>query len=545
MDNKLEDFKEVLKIIGSKIRNSSLEFLKNLFKKVRIILTNSSRKIIKEVTAKGRIILGKTQKSILPRFKSIKYVSNKNILRASKSIKLHINSLKQYIIAKKLKVVISSTIIIVMAILAIGIYQGGNGYKLSFNGQELGLIKNEKVFAKVLDQVCKEVASSKGERISFDKEYSLEKVKIGKEKPLDEDHLKVAIYNNIDYKIKAAIIKVNGEEVVVLQNRDQAEKVLEELKAPYTDSKDNVVIKRIGFSDKVEIIEGEVKLDRLVSQEEALLYLQQGTDQLEQYEVVSGDNCWDISRSFGVNLRDMEAANPGKDLNRLYPGDVINLTMAKPFINVETIEEKIYTEKIPYKTTYKDDKSIYKGKQKVITAGKYGTREVKAEVAYINGSEVSRTILEEKILKEPTTQVIAKGTKPLPPPQGSGAFRRPASGRTGSYGRFGAPRPGGRKHAGIDIGNKRGTAIYAADGGTVTSYIGYRGGYGYIVEINHGRGYTTRYAHLSKILVSAGQRVAKGDLIGRMGSTGNSTGPHLHFEIRKNGTPLNPFRFIK
>ena len=123
MDNKLEDFKEVLKIIGSKIRNSSLEFLKNLFKKVRIILTNSSRKIIKEVTAKGRIILGKTQKSILPRFKSIKYVSNKNILRASKSIKLHINSLKQYIIAKA-KVVISSTIIIVMAILAIGIYQG-------------------------------------------------------------------------------------------------------------------------------------------------------------------------------------------------------------------------------------------------------------------------------------------------------------------------------------------------------------------------------------------------------------------------------------
>ena len=512
MNNKLEDLKELLKTKGGRFLNKTLEFLKNLYQEARNNLTKVFEKSIKKVKTRGPIIL---------------------------------TSLKQYIIGQKLKLVISSTIIIVISILAVGIYQGGNGYKLSFNGQDLGIIKNEKSFTKVLDQVCKEVAKSKGEKIHFDKSYSLEKVRIGKEDLLGEDHLKAAIYNNIDYKIKTAIIKVNGEEVVVLQNRGQAEKVLEELKLPYTDSKDNVVIKKTGFSDQVEIIEQEARLERIVTPEEALLYLQQGTDEIQQYEVVSGDNSWDISRSFNIKVRELEAANPGRDLDYLYPGDIINLTISKPFINVETIEEKVYTEKIPYETTYRDDNSVYKGKQKVITAGIYGTREVKAEIVYINGSESSRNILEERILKEPTTQVVAKGTKPLPPPQGSGVFKRPAPGRTGSYGRFGASRPGGRKHAGVDIGNKSGTTIRAADGGTITSYIGYRGGYGYIVEINHGGGYTTRYAHLSKILVSAGQRVAKGDVVGRMGSTGNSTGPHLHFEIRKNGTPLNPFRFIK
>ena len=79
----------------------------------------------------------------------------------------------------------------------------------------------------------------------------------------------------------------------------------------------------------------------------------------------------------------------------------------------------------------------------------------------------------------------------------------------------------------------------------MTSYTGYRSGYGYVVEINHGAGYTSIYAHLSKVLVQPGQRVAKGDLIGRMGSTGRSSGPHLHFEIRKNGVPKNPFNYIR
>jgi murein DD-endopeptidase MepM/ murein hydrolase activator NlpD len=488
-------------------------------------------------------------KIFLMKWKNLIHILKLKLMNFSKiflkSTKKHMGSLKNYIIAKKLKIVISTTIIIVITLLSVGAYQAGNGYKVTFNGQDIGLVKSEEEFQLALDQVCEEVTRSKGEEINFDKNCSFEKVRIGKESLLKEEKIKSAIYQNINYKVMAAVIKVNGEEVAVLENKKVAEKILEEIKAPYTDTKDNVVIKNIGFSDNVEIIEEEVSLERISSHEDALAYLQQGTDEIQSYEVVSGDTSWDISREFSIGMRDMEAANPNVDLESLHPGDTINLTIAKPFIDVETIQEVEYTEQIPFETTYKDDKSIYKGKQKVLTSGKYGTKEIKAEVIYTNGIETSRTILNEKVIKEPTTQIIAKGTKPLPPAQGSGSFRRPASGRTGSYGRFGASRPGGRRHTGVDIGNSTGTPIYAADGGTVTSYIGYRSGYGYVVEINHGAGYSTRYAHLSKILVNSGQRVAKGDQIGKMGSTGNSSGPHLHFEIRKNGTPLNPFRFIK
>ena len=99
-------------------------------------------------------------------------------------------------------------------------------------------------------------------------------------------------------------------------------------------------------------------------------------------------------------------------------------------------------------------------------------------------------------------------------------------------------------HSGIDFRTTTGTAVYATGSGKVVS-AGRNGGYGKMVEIDHGNGLTTRYAHLSKVLVEAGQVVTSGSLIAKSGSTGRSTGPHLHYEVRKNGHAINPIRFLK
>ena len=98
----------------------------------------------------------------------------------------------------------------------------------------------------------------------------------------------------------------------------------------------------------------------------------------------------------------------------------------------------------------------------------------------------------------------------------------------------------GRMHKGIDIANNTGTPIHAARKGVVT-YSGWSGAYGYLVEIAHADGESTRYAHNSRLLVKKGQVVPRGMKISLMGSTGRSTGPHLHFEIRRNGgAAVNP-----
>lgn len=98
-------------------------------------------------------------------------------------------------------------------------------------------------------------------------------------------------------------------------------------------------------------------------------------------------------------------------------------------------------------------------------------------------------------------------------------------------------------HPGIDIANESGTPIVAAADGTVVSSSWY-GGYGNMVEIDHGNGIVTIYGHTSQMLVTPGQQVKKGQLIARMGSTGYSTGPHVHYEVRVNGTAVNPSSFL-
>ena len=121
-------------------------------------------------------------------------------------------------------------------------------------------------------------------------------------------------------------------------------------------------------------------------------------------------------------------------------------------------------------------------------------------------------------------------------------FYHPVPGGIGDP--FGAPREDGRKHSGVDFPVAYGTLIEAAGVGT-TVFAGYNsGGYGNLVVIQHRLGYTTWYAHLSRITTWAGEHVQGGTRIGYVGSTGHSTGPHLHFEVRINNVPVNPVPYL-
>ncbi len=132
-----------------------------------------------------------------------------------------------------------------------------------------------------------------------------------------------------------------------------------------------------------------------------------------------------------------------------------------------------------------------------------------------------------------------RGYRPLPP--WTGSWRRPASGPiTSGFGMRVHPITGrSRMHNGIDIGAGYGSPVYAAAAGEVFS-AGWNGGYGKCIIVLHGGGVSTLYGHCSSLVVRPGQNVRRGQLIGYVGSTGASTGPHLHFEVRRNGRPVNP-----
>jgi murein DD-endopeptidase MepM/ murein hydrolase activator NlpD len=135
-----------------------------------------------------------------------------------------------------------------------------------------------------------------------------------------------------------------------------------------------------------------------------------------------------------------------------------------------------------------------------------------------------------------------RGSRTVPVANGAIRLLRPVPGRIGD--RFGAPRSGGRTHTGLDFPVAHGTRVGAAGAG-VTEFAGRNtGGYGNLVVIRHGLGYTTWYAHLSTITTWKGEQVKGGTRIGYVGSTGRSTGPHLHFELRLDAVPVDPLPYL-
>lgn len=350
-------------------------------------------------------------------------------------------------------------------------------------------------------------------------------------------------------KVRAFTVTVDGEVVGAVTDNEEIGEFIENLKESYMGEGivDVSLDKEIeytyeNFVDPSEIVEPEEIVDLLDSVVAEPLY----------YEVQEGDNPWKIANSNDMSLEELDdcfITYDGEqidDLTQYCPiGAIIQLSEEVPYLQVMTTKEVTYTEVIDYDTVTDEDPDMYKGDSIVNVEGVEGEKEVTALVTYKNDVAVSREILNEVVISEPVTKRMTVGTRETVTPVSTG------SGGSGEYfwpvdgGYISAYQGDRRGHKGIDIAAPYGTPIYAAESGSVIETgSGWGGGYGNYIKIEHSDGKITLYGHQSSLAVDYGDYVVKGQLIGYVGSTGDSTGNHLHFEVRSNGTYLNPIDYV-
>ena len=339
----------------------------------------------------------------------------------------------------------------------------------------------------------------------------------------------------------AYVLYIDGEPVAATTFPNALEEMMDQLKKSYITA--NTVASY--FVENVEIKQEYTDASLVMNLGNIAEILNATKSGEVTYTVEAGDSYYYIAELYDMSVDDLLDMNPGYDPKLLRVGDVLTISNAVPYLTVVDVERQNYVQDVPYQVEYQDDNAMYQGDYKVLSPGVYGKADVTANVTYINGEETDRQVVASVTLSEPVTETQARGTIPRPTWFPTGSFRWPCSGSITSY--FGRRNTGIRGastyHEGIDIANSYGTAIYAADGGTV-SYSGWRSGFGYLVIIDHGNGYQTYYGHNSSLLVSAGQHVYKGQQIARMGSTGISSGNHCHFGIKINGTFVNPLNYL-
>lgn len=297
-------------------------------------------------------------------------------------------------------------------------------------------------------------------------------------------------------------------------------------------------IESVKIREQVTVAPVKADPNKVLDVQEAVKTLTEGKEAPLVYTVQEGDTITGIAQRFGVSQEEITANNPGVKELYLQIGDELKLTVPQPPMTVVTVEEvteDIVTE--PEVEVRKSDQ-LPAGKTKVVRPGQTGLKQMQYRVTKENGTVVQEEWLGQTVVKASLPEVVYRGTKVVG--QGSGMFSWPVSGATISS-RFGER--WGRTHKGVDLvsGNR---TIKAADAGTVT-FAGQQSGYGNVVIVNHRNGYETVYGHLNSIAVSSGQKLEQGAKIGVMGNTGRSTGTHLHFEIRKNGSALNPMKYLK
>ena len=432
-------------------------------------------------------------------------------------------------------------IVLLVGVGVIAVFASAVDYEYAYNGRALGIVREQRDVLEILEMVSEELSLEYGSNIVINPETDITfKPVISYGKDIDDADTVLKRFTYMgDIQAQAYSIVVDGERIVTVESEKIANDVLEAIKKIYTDDSDTKY-EYIGFAEDVKIEPYNTTLANVSSKSAALKKIKSGGQQEVTYTVKSGDTLYGICEELGVTLSELKKMNPKiKETMTLHVGDKFVTQQEIPLITVETVEVSVFAEAIEYDTITKKSGSYYEGESVVTQAGKNGKARVTARLTKQNGKVVEREDLNVETIKEPVSRIVVKGTKPVPPKKGTGTFIRPVN--AGVYASYGMR--WGRMHYGLDYAAPTGTPIYAADGGTVVS-AGWSGAYGYTIVIDHGANKKTLYAHCSRLFVSAGTKVYKGQHIAAVGSTGRSTGPHCHFEIFINGANVNPSYYV-
>lgn len=385
--------------------------------------------------------------------------------------------------------------------------------------------ENGKLYAKVKDEnEIKEAFEEAKESIKFGKIILYEDIKQMETyeffgKTVDKTELEAMFVNKLPKYVNAWGVFKNGECIAGLMNRDDVLDMLSQFKTYYVkkitggDERDTKILD-VKFLDDIEVKHTLVRDEDILTKTEFYSKIFTAT---KNNKIVFKDE--ELGESSGLK----KATD--------FPG--VFVTNKEPF-SLDIIIKDKRTERVvlPQTTILNYDETLEKGEEVVEREGVDGELLRNSENFFINGQVVKTEVLDEVVSVEPSSEIRRVGDRDeaMKPKFGWPSIGRITSG-------FG-PRFDGF-HRGLDIANYLGATVRASQRGKVV-FAGFSGSYGNVVIIDHKGGYQTRYAHLLKPLVSVSQIVDKNEAIGLMGSTGNSTGSHVHFEILKNGELIDP-----